>query len=399
MNGLPWVLAAAAALLIVGVSAELGARWWLRHRGVYYVWAPGFRVRRHSDPEVFPELKPVVRFEVNSDGERGDEVPGVSENLYRLLVAGGSAVEGYLLEQPTSWPSVLQRLLGTPEHLQLLGASRVHVGNIARSGVGSQALHLIFERVLPRYRHLDAIVIMVGISDVYQWLQNGAPASLQPAPVPVSEVFACHPEGPYGWRPRKLALVELLRRFRRRFLRPVVVEERAGRWMGRARAMRALANEVRTATPNPTPLLDHFEDHFRQLLKKAKAHAQRVLVVRQLCFDKDHYTREELAHFWHGGVGKAWQDEVTVFYSAGVVSRLMGLVDARAVLVAKEMDIEHLDLTPVLERSLTNYYDHCHFTPAGAAAVGAAVAGAILRRPIPATTRSGGVPSPTLAPR
>jgi len=69
-----WVLAS-VVLLLLAVAAELAARWWLRHRSLYYVFPPGLRLRLHPDPEVFPQLEPLVRFEVNSHGERGGEVP------------------------------------------------------------------------------------------------------------------------------------------------------------------------------------------------------------------------------------------------------------------------------------------------------------------------------------
>src|SRR5437667_6047603 len=150
------------------VAAEFAARWWLRYRRAYYVFAPGMRLRMRPDRQVFPELEPVVRFEVNSDGERGSEVPRPrgGETLYRALVVGGSQPEGYLLDQGTSWPGALESLLATPEHRQMLRASHVHVGSVARSGVGSEALNLILERVLPRYRRLQAIIILLGASDV-----------------------------------------------------------------------------------------------------------------------------------------------------------------------------------------------------------------------------------------
>lgn len=384
MTSLLWVVAP-AVLLLLAVAAELLARWWLRYRGHHYVFPPGLRLHLRPDPEVFPQLEPLVRFEINSEGERGGEVPRVRshERLYRVLVVGGSQPEGYLLDQDTSWPGALQRLIEPPDHLQRLGASKVHVGSIARSGVGSEALSLILERVLPRYPRLQTIIVLVGASDVLQWLEEGAPPS-PPSPARTSDVFRCHPEGPFGWRPNELALVELLRRLRRRWLRPVQVHERAGRWVGRARAMRARAKEVRTTVPDAAPMLDHFEAHFRQLLLKAKAHADRVLVVRQPWFDKDSYTREEAAHMWHGGVGQAWREEVATFYSFEVLSRLMALLDARAARVAKELDVEQLDLMSILEPRLETYYDFFHATPAGARAVATAVAAAILRQPLPA---------------
>ena len=84
---------------------------------------------------------------------------------------------------------------------------------------------------------------------------------------------------------------------------------------------------------------------------------------------------------WHGGAGQAWRENVTSYYSFDVHSRLMALVDARAAGIAASMNVEQLDLMPVLERSLAMYYDGFHATPAGARVVAAEVANAIQRTP------------------
>src|SRR4249920_1134796 len=124
-------------LIVFFVTAELLVRQVLRHGRAYYVFPPGLRLRLHLDRDVFPELEPVARFEVNSDGERGNEVPRsrLGTSLYRVLVVGGSQPEGYLLDQDTAWPGALQQLLASPQHERALGVSSVHVGSIARSGV------------------------------------------------------------------------------------------------------------------------------------------------------------------------------------------------------------------------------------------------------------------------
>ncbi len=62
---------------------------------------------------VLPSQEALVRFEVNSEGERGDEPPADSRATYRILVAGGSAAECYFLDQPSTWPEVLKRELST----------------------------------------------------------------------------------------------------------------------------------------------------------------------------------------------------------------------------------------------------------------------------------------------
>src|SRR4026208_1844316 len=161
-------LAFAIACPLLAVLTELTVRWWIRHRREYFVLPPGLRprlgprrgtpppparlrLRLEPDREPLPQLERFVRFDVNAEGERGDDLPRSAGHLFRILVAGGSQPEGYLLDQDTAWPGALQRLLERPEHLETLGADRVHVGNIARSGVGARALDQVLERVLPRY--------------------------------------------------------------------------------------------------------------------------------------------------------------------------------------------------------------------------------------------------------
>jgi hypothetical protein len=336
-------------------------------------------MRLDVDRSTFPMLESTVHFDVNRDGERGGDVPR-SPGLYRVLVGGGSQAEGFLLDQYTSWPGALQRMLERPENLNRLGASHVHVGSIARSGVGSEALDLIFDRTLRRYPRLQLIVIHVGATDVLRWLEYDAPSL--PVPVRTADVFRCHPEGPFGWKPRSLAAWELTRRVRRRWLRPVQVHRRAGRWIRHARAMRAHARDVQDTMPDPTGMLAHFEFHFRRLLARAAAHADRVLVVRQPWFDK-RFTEGEAALMWHGGAGQVWREDVTTYYSFEVVSNLMAMLDARAERVASDLGVEQIDLMPWLPRSVETYYDGFHFTPGGARAVATLVSSAVLRLPFP----------------
>jgi lysophospholipase L1-like esterase len=365
------------------VVVELVARWWIRRRDQYFVLQPGLRLRLEVDRDVFPQLEPVTRFDVNGQGERGDELPRSSDGLYRVLVAGGSQPEGFLLDQDTAWPGAVHRLLEQRDALATLGASTVHVGSIARSGVGSEALDLLLDRVLPRYPRLQLIVIMIGATDVMRWLEYGA-AGLLP-PVRIADIFRCHPLGPFGWTPPSLAAWELLVRARRRWLRPILRHQRAGRWYADARAMRARATEIRQDMPDPAPMLEQFDCHFRRALERATAHADRVIVVRQPWFDKT-YTDEEAAHMWHGGAGQAWRENVTTYYAFDVVSRLMACLDAKAASIAGELGVEQVDLMPILERSLATYYDGFHATPEGARVVARVIADAIQRAP--AATRS-----------
>jgi hypothetical protein len=126
-------------------------------------------------------------------------------------------------------------------------------------------------------------------------------------------------------------------------------------------------------------MLDHFDKHFRRVVQRARSHADRVIVVRQSWFDKETLTPEEASHMWHGGVGQAWCEEVTTYYSIEVTSRLMARLDARAARAADELGVEQIDLRAVLEPNLATYYDFFHLTPLGAQAVASVVAQALVR--------------------
>ena len=368
------------AFLISLVIVELGSRVWLRRKERYYVWAPNVRFEFRPDPEVFPELERNVRFEINSDGERGGEPPQSSRGLYRILVAGGSPAECALLDQLTSWPGALEQILKKAENIRMLGASKVHVGNIGRSGTASAHLNVLFQKVLPQYGHLNSIIVIVGGNDVWDWLKKGAPAVYAPPPVSITDACFICPDRPFGWKPRASALSQLLREIRIRMLHPIQVRHNTARWVGESRAMRAHATELRNSVADPKDMLAHFEHNFRELLNTARMHSDRVLVALQPWFEKNHYTSEELSHFWSGGMGDPYRgDEVTVFYSLEVCSQLMRLINLRAVKAADDLGVEHLNLIPLLEPSLKNFYDFIHFTPAGAAVAAEAIAETVLR--------------------
>ncbi len=377
------VAALGAALL---VTAELVSQWWIRRRTRYRVWPAGMRLEVRQHPGLFPEVEPIVHLDINADGERGSEVDGRADGLFRILVVGGSSVECYALDQPTSWPGALERLLNRKPALRSLGAERVHVGNIGHSGVGAAELDMILERVLPNYERLDAIIVMVGASTAYHWLEDGAPAARAPFVVPEPLLFAQHPGQEFGWHPRAWALAEIARRLRQVWRHPVDVKENVGAWLVAGRQMRGEATQIRTSVPDSSAVLEHFEQHFRRALRRAMLHAPRVLVLRQPWFEKV-YTQEEAARFWHGGIGKPWKEKVSVYFSLDVINRLLSQIDARVVAVAEELGLQHVNLRPVLNQGLRHYFDHDHFTPEGAAVVSQAVTDALVGRQVEASVR------------
>lgn len=373
-------LSIVAALAAIFVAAELACRAWLRRHGRYHVWPPGARLAMELDREALPDLPPVARFEVNSVGERGAELPSDLAHTYRVLVAGGSAAECYFLDQETTWAERLRAELATPAALERLGARGVHVGNVGRSLVACEHVRVLLERTLDRYDRLDALVLMVGASDLVFWLERGTPSVLDDEPLPAERLFGMHPEGPFGWGPSTLAMRRIASYWRHVLTHPVARRGEVGKSLTAKRAMRANATRIVDDVPNPAPMLDHFERHYRKLIQLGLSKAKRVVVARQPWFGRE-YSEEEERRMWQFGAGRLHRDKVTTYYAHAVGWRLMALIDERAEEVARELGAETVDLMSVVERNLDHYYDELHHTPAGCAVIGRAVARRLLDGP------------------
>ena len=372
---MPWM--AIGALLLI-VASELVARRWLRSRGHYYVLRPFTTTVMQVDKQALPNLEDVVSITINGQGERGDEAPAKDRDVYRVLVAGGSAAECYLLDQQSTWPHVLQTELKA--QAQRLGAPDVHVGSIGRSLVACEYIELMLRKVVPRYERLDLCVLMVGASDVVHWLEMKTPHEIRRGQLSVDYVFDVHPEGPYGWTVSTMALRQIVSRWYRFLMRPVSHRGAAGKTIAANRKMRARARTVLNITGDPKPMTEYFEESFRKMVAAAQEGARRVLVVRQPWLHKK-FSAEERKLLWNFGAGRPYVEEVTVYYTHRVVNKLLSAVDACEARVCEEMGVEHLDLQPLLQRSFNTYYDYLHFTPKGAHDVGQAVARAVLGDP------------------
>jgi lysophospholipase L1-like esterase len=364
---------AAAAFL---AASELAARAaWRAGRG-YFVWRPRERTHMQLDRAALPSLEARVRFEINSEGERGDELPADRRGLFRVLVAGGSAAEGYMLDQPSSWPGALQARLRTPVALEALRARQVHVGNIARSLVPCETVRAMLERSLPRYEKLDLVLLMVGASDAVAWLEQRCPVPLPTAKFGLDYMFDEHCERRFGWKPQDLALRAWVERLTRAHRAPRV-RERTGAKLIELRERRRSAQRWIDTTPEPEPMLARFEEQLSALIELSRAKGARVIVVRQPWFDKELEPAEE-AVMWNFCIGRPYVEKTTEYYTHPLVRRLLTALDARASQTAHRLGVEELDLRSVVEPNLENYYDYLHFTPRGAQLVAEAVERKIL---------------------
>jgi len=379
-----WIAGALLGAAGLGLAAELIARAWIRRHGRPRVWTPNLRLEVEIDTAVVPMLEPRARVEINALGERGGAPPASWEGTYRVLVAGGSAGECYLVDQPKTWPEVLGRELGRAESLQKLGVRRVHVGNIARSLVASEEVDLVVREVLPDYPRLQLAVLMVGASDLLKWMEVGAPAEIGDGDIPRERLFAADPRAPFGWTPRTLALRKLASYWRRRLLRRLEFHRNGTRRLAAAREMRAQARELLHSTADPAQMLAKYERHLRRTIERLQESGARVVVARQGWIGAGHRP-EDARYLWNFGRGRPFAEEVTAYYAHELSWRLLAQVDATSARVAAELGVEQVEVNAVVPRDFVHYYDDAHLTAAGCDKLGRAVAELVLRRASAAT--------------
>lgn len=371
------LVGAFVAIAFAFVATELLARWWLLKKGRTYALKPNSRIKMYLDTEVLPMLEPVVEHLVNSQGERGDEPSSDQAGLFRVLVAGGSAAECWYIDQNSTWPHVIQEQLKLPENLVKLSASHIHVGSIARSLVSCRQVDAILQRVLPSYETLDAVVLMVGTSDILQWLENGAPDQIIEAPIPPASIFAQFPDGPFGWAQPKLALRRVLSTVYWRCAPGVDERKFVGRRIGEARTIRAVTSNAELEIPDPKPMLDGLEKWFRSILRQCSTKARSVVVVHQPWFEKE-FTPEEEHLLWSYSKGNPYKGDVSGYYSRKDAWKLHRMVNQHIADISREFGASTVDLMQVIEPSFDNFYDDHHFTKQGCQIVGKAVAKEIL---------------------
>ena len=363
-------LLGAGGLVATGVVAELIARLGLRRFGGYFPLVPHQRQRFELDREALPMLEPVVHWSVNKDGERGGEVP---RGAARYLLAGGSCVESYYLDQPSSVAGQLQAELSATH-----GGRPVHVGSVARSRISCAQIREMLSKSYGLEAHanhranggrgpkpFEAVILMVGASDLVRWFELGAPTEPWTDEAPLSHLFGQHPEGPFGWTPGRLALRALAARAQRRFFPREELRTRVGKRLVELRRARAAAEPKLDTIADPTLMLERFGKELGALIDDLKCVTDRVVVARQPWFDKE-LTPDEERWMWNFGQGEIYAGGVKTYFSHRLVRELMRKVANRAGEVARAHGAIDLDTPSELEPSLDNFYDFLHFTPAGA---------------------------------
>ena len=360
------------------VFAELIARRVLASAR-FYVWPRFLRRENHLMPGVFPGFGPTSCISINSDGERGEEAPAENASVLRVLIAGGSAAEGYFLDQSDTLEARLQRELNRRFRLSDQCPGSAFVSNVGRSGFSSDKMLHLLHRVMPQHRRLDVVVMIVGASDILNWLKHRSPEELSFSEVNHKTCFEFYPGKQYQFWPwRSAALTDIWRYWRPRFLRRPEVCEGVGKHMVLLRQRRRDAKTILQSVASPEQVLQKFSRNVEEAIDLCHKVGARVLFVPQPHMDLDRVGDEQRLLIWNAAVGDPHKTNPLEYYSTSVLFRLMDEINAVAVQTARRCGASSVVVQPLMEPPALCFFDEFHFTPFGAAIVAKALAETIL---------------------
>ncbi|MGQ0723313.1 MAG: SGNH/GDSL hydrolase family protein [Candidatus Eiseniibacteriota bacterium] len=319
---------------------------------------PGLEQVYHPDPAVMPGVRGDSRYEINSLGVRGDDLPP-GAGTYRVLCVGGSSTECLYLDQDEAWPTRLQASLRT-------AGRDVWVGNAGISGYATP-YHIRFVRASSVAAGMDCFVFLVAVNDLLWWLGERSFASVPPDPEPVRRPFAL-----------STGVGRLVAAAAQRLERPQgpgVVEDEAGENYVERRRERADAAPFEELEP-PLESYVAYAARLDHLVVSCRERGQRAILVTHPVLWREGMPPEEEALLWLG------RRKGGAYVSAASLRRIIDRYNELARGVAAKRGAEIVDLSD-LSGDPRWFYDDCHFNEAGAAEVARRLAEHFLRAALP----------------
>ena len=377
------------AIVFALVLAEIGLRvFWPEERS-YHVIRPHTRATFHPSPEVLTGVSGPALYAINSQGIRGRELDPTRDE-YRILAVGGSTTELLYLDEPETWPALVEASLTHP------GMGKpVWVGSVGRSGMNARDHAVQVKFLLRQPPPLDEVWVLTGVNDLTVALAQGD-SYVAPAPItdPVAEraqirrAFhvapgslhepgtddALLPGAPWY---KGTATYQLLKRVRfatRRASGPVnLVQDPRGDILLRWRAHRRSASSLLDTLPDLTAALTEYRRNLERIVEVTRASSVRLVLLTQPFAWRAGMSRAEEEKLWLGGVGDFQVESGKPYYTPRVLADGMTKFNETMLAVCRDRDVECVDLASQLPKDTLTFYDDVHFTELGARLVAQAI--------------------------
>ena len=373
------------ALVLSLAAAEAALRFIIPAPKVYRLLLPGTRIIE-PDARYVHGISGPARYIVNQHGIRGREF-GPDSAEYRVLLVGSSTTENAMLDEEENWGVILERELGRTRD-----GRKVWVGNVGRSGHTSRDHAVAIKYLLPQYPRIDLILTLTGGNDLTAALRQGSqyrsPAPLSDPKTEALQVRNAFALSPGGFREliatefdvqsapwyRNTRLFQMAKRARTGMYARQVVRGIGGATLAQWRLNRQSASKIVTEPPALERPLADFRSNLEAVLAEARARNVEIILLTQPVLWRNNMPPAEEKLLWLGGTGGFMNEPGHEYYAVPVLAQAQARYNAELMSVCRERGRPCLDLASVIPSDTVMFYDDVHFTEAGAAAVGRAIA-------------------------
>ena len=110
------------------------------------------------------------------------------------------------------------------------------------------------------------------------------------------------------------------------------------------------------------------------MIDVANEKSVRLILVTQPTLWRPDLPEDLAALLWFGGIGNFQAESGKPYYSAGALDRAMQAYNDTLLQVCRQRQVECVDLTSMLAKDTTVFYDDVHFNESGARKVAAVLA-------------------------
>ncbi len=292
---------------------------------------PGWTARFRPQPGIIRGVGPEARLSFNSWGVRGSEPPP-RDQAYRILCLGGSTTGCTFLDDPKTWPALLETNLNAAD-----SAHPVWVGNTGWPGYACLE-HLLFVERSPRMDDIDCLLVQCGINDFMRCLAGPRP----PTPIWTRSNL---------WRLASTLL-------RSQVMGDETIEDSAGAGYERRRQLRAAA-EVADRAPSLDACLSEFSRQLEAMIEGCRRHGVRIVFTTQPTLWRDDLSAEDQALLWFGQMRDGRYLSIAQLRAG--IGRYNDVIRA----ACDKHGVELIDLG-ALDGESSVFYDDCHLTEVGA---------------------------------
>ena len=325
----------------------------------YYVWTPNFSYVFKPLPDVMPGIKGAARYIVNSQGMRGDE--WLPAHNYRILAVGGSTTGCAYLDQPESWPYILQQKLNKTQHRY-----KVWVGNIGKSGLTARDNIIQVKYLLQQYPSISCIIIMAGVNDFIMRLQIGGqygPYFLYKPGQEEHLLYRSFYVFPIQYNKkmpfyRKTKLWHVFMKINHLLFKRV--QDNAGKMYIDARKKRQQAIRRRDTLPDLSSALEEYSRNINILIDLAKKKSVRVIFLTQPFLWQSGLSEDLSRLLWLG-----WAQDIKEYYSIDALANGMRLYNQALLKVCQTRQVECFDIASLVSKDTNIFYDDIHFNENG----------------------------------